>query len=235
MPKVGNEDNEQEDAFLIDPQKGKFVVSDGASSGIYSKLWADLLTKNFIEGEEILDNNSDPKKFLESIVNKSRIDWKAKIPADIKWPASEKILEGSFATFLALQLHDGPNNSSNWNAIAVGDSCLFKIKGKRIIQSFPIHEALDFNNSPYLIASNFNSYQEHIQITSGTFVKGEKLVLATDSISKWLFQENESDVSLSKTLDFISKIEDKRKYFENLVNTKIVHYDDLTLVMLNYF
>lgn len=234
MPKVGNEENEQEDSFLIDSQKSRFVVSDGASSGIYSKLWADLLTKNFIDHEEILDSNSDPQKFLENIVNKSRIDWKAKIPTDLKWPASEKILEGSFATFLAVQFHDNISNSRNWNALSVGDSCLFKVKDGKITESFPIHEASEFNNSPHLITSNFNSYQEHIQFSSGTLAVGETLILATDSIAKWLFQENESTDSLSQTLDFISKLEDKRKYFEDLVNNKIVHYDDLTLIVLNY-
>jgi len=234
MPKVGNEENEQEDSFLIDTEKGKFAISDGASSGIYSKLWADLLTKNFIDSEEILSEDSEPQKFLENIVGKSRADWKAKIPTNLKWPASEKILEGSFATFLALQLRDVNKTSKNWNAISVGDSCVFKIKDDKIVESFPIREVSEFNNSPSLIASNFDSYKEHIRFTSGTLERGETLAFATDSVAKWLFQENDSGENLSMTLEAISQNHDKQKYFENLVNNKIIHYDDLTLIVLSY-
>ena len=42
----------------------------------------------------------------------------------------------------------------SWQAVAVGDSCLFVVRGGRLYSSFPLEDTAQFDNSPALVCSN---------------------------------------------------------------------------------
>ncbi len=48
MPKRGNDEKEWEDGFAPDAAGGVLALADGASDGIFTKLWVELLLKSFL-------------------------------------------------------------------------------------------------------------------------------------------------------------------------------------------
>src|SRR5947209_12527909 len=58
-PKAGNTDDEWEDAFAVDEARGRVSVADGASQGIFCRLWAGILTAGVVEAGPDL---SDPAR-----------------------------------------------------------------------------------------------------------------------------------------------------------------------------
>ena len=57
---------------------------------------------------------------------------------------------------LGLTIGVAPDDSRplSWQAVAVGDSCLFVVRGGRLYSSFPLEDTAQFDNSPALVCSN---------------------------------------------------------------------------------
>lgn len=144
------------------PESGlTFAVSDGASEGLFSGIWARILTS--CANPRYACNKSLTTEFLQEWVSKSLDKWKrfmrkrmlrtmklgvplTKLPSWIEEPALE---EGGFATLAVLQIKP----KGFWSAIAVGDSCIFQVRSKKLQLSFPIRDPVDFENRPYLLSS----------------------------------------------------------------------------------
>ena len=62
----------------------------------------------------------------------------------LPWYAEQKLSQGAFATFLGLTLHRNRLSSSlSWDCTAIGDSCLFQVRGARVITAGSGEAALD--------------------------------------------------------------------------------------------
>jgi hypothetical protein len=79
----------------------------------------------------------------------------APVPEPEPWYAAEKREQGSFATLAGLELRRSQRTTGwAWRAIAVGDSCLFHVRGAELALSFPIASAREFGNRPALVPSS---------------------------------------------------------------------------------
>lgn len=228
--KIGNDDNDNEDAVFFDLTKNKFAISDGATTGMFSQKWANMLVKSFVNSEKGLFE--DPSIFDE-IITTAKDEWKNTIPWDtLAWNAKAKAEQGSFSTFLGLDLK--PDVGFRWNAISVGDSCLFKIKSGQITGSFPLQTSSEFNYNPHLICSISDSYKSHVATISGMLEKDESLLLATDSVSKWIAQRHETNPTENILKVLPQDNAQMKEFFSKEIDAGNMKNDDLTLLVISH-
>ena len=113
----------------------------------------------------------------------------------IPWHGEAKARAGAFATLLGLAIGSAPDDSGrlSWQAMAVGDSCLFVVRDGRLRLSFPLEDPAEFDNNPALVCSNPDNaggLWESVRRSSGECAPGDLLILATDALACWLLAEH---------------------------------------------
>jgi hypothetical protein len=248
VQKAGNADEEYEDAYYPAGQgrregaELRFAVADGASEGMLSGAWARVLVKLHCRFDWTCGS-------VEQFLERAYADWssfRSEYLRDregrnrpVQWYEEPGLREGAFSTLLGLTLtgssHDG---SGAWAAFAVGDSCLFQIRGSTLAQKFPLEHSSDFNNRPVLLASNPARNDQAIgglRRISGTFESGDAFYLMTDALARWSLREDEEgrapwlrlrDLGTREAPAFGSWVEGLRK-------TKDLRNDDVTLIRID--
>lgn len=238
VPKRGNTADEYEDAFSIDIERPeskilKLAIADGSSEGFFSKIWADILVKNF-------QRNTFPnvQAFLEHCSEDWRI-WKSNYLRErklrerpIQWFEEDGIRKGAFSTLLGLHIY---LDDSYWEATVVGDSCLFQIRNGSLLHSFPVRLSESFDNRPVLLSSE-NPLSEEIQnailSSKGSIDEGDCLLLMTDALSAWFLKEIEDDNDPLKPILALDAQDEFACFVEILRDEKGLHNDDVTLVKI---
>jgi hypothetical protein len=114
---------------------------------------------------------------------------------DLPYYTEAKLRQGTFATFLGLvlRMQEGPGVA--WDAVAVGDSCLFQTQGDLLIRSFPIASPERFNNSPWLVGSDTPApvlEEKRSLRASGEGAPGDRLWMMTDALAHWFLREDKA-------------------------------------------
>jgi hypothetical protein len=182
--KRGHTDAECEDAWAADPMAGRFAVADGASESSYAELWARLLAKAFVAERRPWDN-------LDWLAAPRR-RWSAEVDAlSLPWYGEMKREQGAFATLLGLALRPpAPDSPGRWRALAVGDSCLVRVRDGERPHSFPLKKAAEFGNQPRLLGSRPGGAAAAV-FDQGSCLAGDRLYLMTDALAQWFLQRCE--------------------------------------------
>lgn len=179
LPKQGNSLLEYEDAAWptdgteLDCQIFRCAVADGATESSFSDRWARLLVEGFHRQADLAD---------------LRQAWQDEISTiELPWYAEQKADSGAYAAFLGLLIEEGGGRMLSFKASSVGDCCLFQIRGKRRIMTFPDFTFESFDSTPALLSSRAgNSGEEPEELTtSGETEPGDSFVLLTDAIASW--------------------------------------------------
>ena len=193
LPKAGNALEEYEDAFWprknIDRSTPIFccAVADGATETSFSSLWAQTLVRAYCR-----HHLYGGKSFLKRLASLQQ-EWKTAVShKPLPWYAEEKLRQGAFSSLLGLTIQGGQGTvPPQWNALAIGDSCLFQIREDKVITQFPLTCSDQFTNRPALLSSNpasNNLLVDHICPTSGQWQDGDAFYLMTDAIACWFLR-----------------------------------------------
>ena len=197
LPKEGHSTEEYEDACDGNVALGRFAVADGASESVFARLWARLLVKHFV-GQRCVEVDDWHKRLPEV-----QRQWQEELASrQLPWHAEQKFLDGSFATFLGLEIFSD-DSGLLWQAVAVGDSCLFHTRGDRLLCAWPLEKSDQFNDSPRLIGSrtprdevNYNRALWKLPQSGAEqqlrLIPGDRLWLMTDALAQWFLMEYES-------------------------------------------
>lgn len=225
-PKLGNSEEEYEDSFSYNLNKGRVAIADGASDSIFSNVWARSLVNAFTNGS--VTYSADPA-FLKSIIFMARRTWYNSIEWDsLRVFVRNKAIKGSFSTFLGVQFEE-KKDSFDYRVIAVGDTCYFTHKGNKI-EGFPLNDPAKFNISPQLIWSGYgspfpeeyNTKLPKINFYEGSIRKGGRLLFATDAISKWILENSPG------SFDRLFSLEDPHGFITGLLEAREMRNDDIT-------
>lgn len=169
-----------EDAWAWDADKARAAVFDGATESFAAQRWSGLLSEKWQTGDENWVGSAQGAyaQAMEGV--------------ELTWAQEAAAERGSFATFASVRAVTGGVELE-----IVGDSCVFLIKGNRIVRSAPFTEETQFSSAPQALASaailsesNEKAVSEAIwrlAIEPGTV---EEVLLATDAISAWLLGDN---------------------------------------------
>jgi hypothetical protein len=243
MPKTGNSNAEYEDAFfpleagVAEADLLRYAVADGASEGILSKPWAELLAKLFCRLQP-------PSGDLNALLAHAEPDWRRWLKhylahrelqnRPVQWFEEPGLERGAFSTLLGLALRRA-GETGRWRALAVGDSCLFQVRKNRLLTGFPAKSAADFNNRPFLIASNPAANQgllERAQTAAGTWRPGDRFYLMTDALAAWFWREVEARRRPWPMLELIAREQPHTfgSWLQTLQANKQIRNDDVTLL-----
>lgn len=225
--KAGNIVEEYEDAFY--PSKIRkateylFAIADGATETSFSGIWANILTKAFVEKTL---SGLQPES-LQPLVQV----WEQQIAEVTKekpltWYAEEKLRKGAYSSLLGFHLIA----DKKWTATAVGDSCLFQLRSGEIIRALPYGEPTEFNNRPALLSTNLaqNSGLE-LMIQEGTWEHGDRFFLMTDALA-------ECFLSNRQTIEFFTQVKSRERFtnkIDELRRNGICRNDDVTFIRIH--
>ena len=247
IPKEGNTDAENEDAYWPEEQAAydlrsaetaydlplilRVAVADGATETLFSGLWAGILSRAYCESPSHL-------AFLKRLPA-LRDAWQSEVAArPLPWYAEEKARSGAFATLLGLTVKTGhAHDIAYYQALAIGDSCLFHLREGRLLRAFPLTRAADFNNSPYLLASHPQrnpDLAENLRTTAHRALPGDSLLLLTDALAQWFLHALASDSDCPDPLREITNPEAFAQLAQQEREARRLRNDDTTMLRLTF-
>ena len=244
LPKAGNRPDEYEDASRVRyPQRigassrgsARIAVSDGATESAFAREWANILTDAFVALPPNLCGLNEES--LNTWLALAQERWHAGVPWDrIPWHGETKARAGAFATLLGLTIGASQDNSQqlSWQGIAVGDSCLFVVRDDRLLLSFPLYDATQFDNNPPLICSNpanANWLWKETYLARGECAAGDLFILASDALACWFLAQNADG---KKPWDTLMTLDSSRwkAWVEEARRSGSMPNDDTTLVII---
>lgn len=210
VPKDGNNADQCEDALVAwppvehdEPVIGAFlaVLCDGASESLLARDWANLLAEHLADRiDRRPDTVRSPQAAAAAIAEAAR-GWNSWLAAYVErrenggkplaWYEQPGLERGAFATVLAVSVRPDEHRW-RWNAAALGDTCLFHVRGDQLLQSFPVTDPAEFGVTPALAGSRNEDaalLARHIAVAAGDCDSGDVLFLATDALAAWFLTE----------------------------------------------
>jgi serine/threonine protein phosphatase PrpC len=229
LPKRGNSDSENEDAWSADADAGRFALADGASESAFAGLWARLLAEGFTAARRPTD--------LARWLARARRRWSEEV-TDLKlpWYAEMKRDEGAFATLLGLTVRPPTaERPGRWQAVAVGDTCLINVRDGQLIKAFPVRESSHFDSQPELIGSH-DGLAPVLKRAVGSLLPGDRLFLMSDALAQWFLRDQEGGGSpwdaAAPLLTIADPEEDFAIWVEELRSSDGLRDDDVTLLII---
>ena len=181
------EDND--DAAAADPRRGRAAISDGACESGFSKIWSRVLVDQYVRSHNGLAND------WSSWFANAQQQWCDELKdVTIPWYGEEQFQRGAFATFLGLVL-EGTGRTMRYAAEAVGDSCLFHIRGEQLLRSFPLQRSSQFDVVPPLVGSRSpldEILRDRALSIQGELLKSDVLLMMSDALAHWSLAQAES-------------------------------------------
>jgi hypothetical protein len=234
LAKAGSRRTEYEDSVAWSRRCGRVAVADGASASAFARLWAHLLAHAYTAGWLTAET-------LESDLGRIQGRWATLVDGrPLAWYAAEQARRGAFAALVGLSLM--PNGC--WSALAVGDCCLFQVRGDALLVAFPVDDPDAFDNRPLLLCSrpagNANLRQDGAIVTAtGSWQPGDTFMLMSDALAAAflrlqlsVYVETEPNASPLDVLEFERTRAGFRRWIETLRAHRQMRNDDVSLVLL---
>jgi hypothetical protein len=233
LPKKGNTSDEYEDAAaplkITDSRLETFrcAVADGATETSFSALWARLLVEGYVDGSDL----AHLKQLWQAAVSTKQL----------AWYAEQKAQSGAYAALVGLTLtpsHDS-DGGGKWKAEAIGDSCLILVRNQEFVQSFPLNQSDEFNNSPVLLSSHLDDNDKPDQMLatiSGAWQPGDVFYLLSDAIARWMYkrQEDYKDAAIwlsgLRNKEDFDQFVDVQRSLTDADSRALMRNDDVTLM-----
>ena len=228
---------ECQDACGMDAAGGIAVVADGVASAIFSRQWADVLVRATVADAP---DPTDTEAFAGWLARR-RQQWAEQIDTTgLAWFQKAKLPMGAFSTLLWVRLlpvdeqQEGTFGAYRLQGFAIGDSCLFHVRGGELVRTFPIQKAEELEANPVVLGSVDLNRDQLMEFTAldELCYPGDLLVLCTDAIADWALRlaesgspvawDSYSDMDAPEWEDEIAELRGQSK----------MRYDDATLVLL---
>ncbi len=181
---------EYQDACCIDTEHHIAAIADGVSSALFSGPWAAILAEAVVADSP---NPCDADEFA-AWLTRQREHWNASIDtSSLAWFQKAKLPAGAFSTLLYARVCDlddareGAFGGYRLVAFALGDSCLFQVRGGELVRSFPLETSTQFEVDPIVLGS-VDLGRDHLlefAILDEMCYPGDELILCTDAVAEW--------------------------------------------------
>jgi len=238
LPKIGEAEKNIQDRLACNAEKGLAAIADGAGSSLYPGQWAEILVQAFCQdrGNPIDKVRKSPGRWLKPLQEEWRQYYLEKLRSPNRkwWQGGSSLKDRGSSTFLGLKLQHRENSSpNNWQAVAVGDSCLFKLEQEtQQLISFPLQNSEDFKSVTPCFQSLPESASSRPHFQAGTYETGDRFLLSTDALSQWLLQDYENQGSDWKAVFELQTQADFVKFVRQLRKNKQIKNDDTTAILI---
>lgn len=265
IPKAGNAAAEYEDAYFIGKWKAQLVpqaapqaapqpsrigiaIADGATEGMLSRQWANLLVRRFVR---LLPGPAELTDWVSATLHtwqkekRNYLQQRERNNKPVQWYEEPGLEAGAFAALLGLVLTRSEGDhvesslqSLNWNAVAVGDCFLVQVRDDACVCMFPFDESSALTNRPFLLSSNplrNGDIAERFEFTKGEALRGDRFYLMTDALAGWFLRMWEQGAAPWRELDSFCRVSapcDFANQIEELRAAREMRNDDVTLIRL---
>ena len=180
-----------QDAHCWNVEEGRYAIADGATRSFFPKQWATLLVQHFCDNTDVPLANTDWQDWICPIQEKwyKGVEEKVKERNLFYLTNSFKAQESAVSTFVGIEFNE---DNSTWEAVIIGDSCLFH-KSNSEFKSYLIENSAHFTNQPEVFASFPKDNQgEPTLIPASKTKPGDTFFLATDALAKWILEHKEA-------------------------------------------
>lgn len=235
LPKDTQEPSRYEDAYDVDAARGVAAICDGVSTTLFSGRWSAILAKAVVASAPDVRS----PETLETWLNLQRQAWSASFDENtLAWHQKPKLLEGAASTLLWIEVtefpqQDGVARPLCLRSYAIGDCCLFHVRGGQVLQSFPISESARFEANPHVVRSVFRRTDMlTFEACETQCNPGDLLVLCTDAVAAWMMRQLEAGFPLEWDAFWDTTLDDWQQWLIELRQNNQIRYDDSTMVML---
>jgi hypothetical protein len=243
LPKADRSAEEYEDAFY--PKSDiehsldramRFAVADGATESSFARRWAKQLVIAYCHPET--PRPADMAGFRAQI-ERCGADWSSYVSAKpLAWNFLAKAQRGAFATLAGVTLMPGTDEVGCWEAVAVGDSCLFQVRDSKLERAFPSQQSNVFGFHPELLCSLskmnepvWAAWNEHLE--TGEWSSGDQFLLMTDALAKWFVESLEM---AGRPWEILQEVTSTHGHFATWVQRqregRTMTNDDVTLMLI---
>ena len=182
---------EWEDSVACSVRSGRFAIADGATQAYRSGEWAEMLTEAYVTDFPPRDGHDDPqrmKAIRDWFADQARMWQEREVPASDWWAKDAAQANPPSATFAGLQVTRSAE-VADWEAVAIGDCCLFQIRQGHLMTAFPLDSPAQFNTHPHLLTTangRLTGSLNALRARTGRALPGDIFVLGTDAVSECL-------------------------------------------------
>jgi hypothetical protein len=210
-PKAGSTDEEWEDGAGHDPgdpaagRNARCIVVDGATEAYDSIRWVGQLVDSFLGLEPVGGAPALTAPAMDEWFGRMQDRWAQDAPATFANLFEERKFreDGSFATLLGCEIGGLGGPRPRWSAVALGDTVLFHVRGRRVLAQFPPLAAGDFGLNPdgvFTQPAARGRMRAKLGHAAGALAVGDHLFLATDAFAEWMIRADRADPDLWPTL-----------------------------------
>ncbi len=237
LAKDAEHPEENQDACRVDPRRGVAAVADGVSASLFARRWAELLAEAAVAD---LPDPDRPAPFADWL-DRLRRAWAGEIDQEsLTWFQKPKMKQGAFSTLLWMWLEEPPteatdvDDSRRLRVVSIGDCCLFHVRSRRALRSFPITQAAELEADPMALGSRDLGRDANLrfQRLDTECRLGDWLVLTTDAVADWLLRRLEQGGQ--PPWDRLGAMTEPEWHteMESLRRAGEMRYDDATLAVL---
>lgn len=229
---------------------GVFAVADGATQSFFPRHWAQQLTRQFGERpDEAFENwaawlNGPQRGWHEEVAHRV-----AEAPDDVFASNDFQERRPAAATFVGLRFHtDRDTDLIPWEALVLGDSCLFHLQTGGKVDCHFKKTAADFSfvtesaesyprQSPHHPKKLCSSPTGNTGSNGGADARsGDVFLLATDAFSKWMLARDEAR---KPVWGFVARLASDAKFQELVAEARAdgvlpLENDDVALVVVRF-
>ena len=224
-----------QDACAQNDEKGRYAIADGVTRSFFPKEWATLLVEDFCKSINLSSAKTDWQGWMVPIQQKwyERVEEKVSERNLFFLTNSFNSQESAVSTFIGIEFN---KDNDTWEAMIVGDSCLFH-KSDSGFKSYLIENSADFTNYPEVFASFAKDNHSEPKFIRGNANPGDTFILATDALAKWILEHKEIE-KLDAALDRLKAMETDEKFYQFVHEARhdeaiCLVNDDVTLVLIS--
>ena len=239
LPKIGEAEKNIQDSFDSSPERKLAAMSDGAGSSLYPRKWADILVQSFCKSQEnpIESIKISCQEWLKPLQEEWRQYYLEKVRSSNRkwWTGGSSTKDHGSATFIGLSFQDEENDSEKgkWQAVAVGDSCLFKLESNtQKLTAFPINDSQKFKSVTPCLASLPEYKSSPPNFHEGCYEDGDIFLLTTDALAQWLLADYENNGDEWKQIFAIKERDEFVSLITQLRQNKLIKNDDTTVALI---
>ncbi|WP_280356642.1 hypothetical protein [Nocardia otitidiscaviarum] len=172
----------------------RFAVADGAATSARPEVWAEILVHAFV--------GAGLNPFEPAALTYLRGLWQSEVyRANLPWHATAKLRQGGAAAFVGLEIDP---HRAHFEAWAVGDACVLHLRDDQLLHVGPIDRSERFSRFPVLVTTVAGD-QAHcagVWHAEGSYRSGDRFLLASDALAKYLLRRYERGGSLAVASEF---------------------------------
>jgi hypothetical protein len=216
-----------QDRYALSSDNSVFALADGTTQSFNSELWAEIITKEFVNNPNFLPQNLITQ-FKESVsaYKNAKFDFSPN-PAKASLERAKQS-KGGTATFIGIRI----NERNNIEVISCGDTNLFLLNSENKIKTFPYSDinSLDANNhfvnTEVLLQNGID--EAFFKSTSLSYSQSDTIILATDALSRLILKKPDTIKDLLRIQTFENLLEFCLKKWE----AKELEEDDISAIII---